>query len=168
MQDRANRLHQFTRHSPLIIHCLLSRRMRLTLSARQSTMQLNFLLTMLFAIFARAAILPRDQLPLFDLPALSNVDTLDICPELEVTCVLDGDWRHPVGRLGKKRESPLISWWTHQHLDLTSKGISADPSAFCRKGLRCNQCYEEGNTRECNRQFVECGRSCEAYGPIPF
>jgi hypothetical protein len=131
-------------------------------------MQLNFLLTMLFAVFVRAAILPRDQLPLSDLPAVSNVDTLDICPELEVTCVLDGDWRHPVGRLGKKRESLPISIWTHQDLDPTSKGISADLPAFCRKGLRCNQCYEEGNTRECNRQFVECGRSCEAYGPIPF
>jgi hypothetical protein len=31
--------------------------------------------------------------------------TLDICPELNVKCVIDGDWRHPVGALGKKRES---------------------------------------------------------------
>ena len=26
------------------------------------------------------------------------------CPELKVNCVLDGDWRNPVGTLGKKRK----------------------------------------------------------------
>jgi hypothetical protein len=30
---------------------------------------------------------------------------LDICPKLTVKCVIDGDWRHPVGKLGDKRES---------------------------------------------------------------
>jgi len=29
---------------------------------------------------------------------------LDICPQLKVNCVLNGEWRHPVGTLGKKRE----------------------------------------------------------------
>ena len=28
---------------------------------------------------------------------------LDICPRFAVKCVIDGDWRHPVGELGKKR-----------------------------------------------------------------
>lgn len=32
---------------------------------------------------------------------------LEICPQLKVNCVLDGDWRHPVGTLGKKRQSRL-------------------------------------------------------------
>ncbi len=30
---------------------------------------------------------------------------LDICPSLKVNCVIDGDWRHPVGTLGSKRGS---------------------------------------------------------------
>ena len=31
----------------------------------------------------------------------------DPCPEFTVKCVLDGDWRHPVGDIGKKRECIL-------------------------------------------------------------
>lgn len=31
------------------------------------------------------------------------------CPELNVKCVLDGDWRNPVGNLGPKRESVNIT-----------------------------------------------------------
>lgn len=38
------------------------------------------------------------------------------CPELSVNCVLDGDWRNPVGTLGKKRTSctchpPPLTWF---------------------------------------------------------
>jgi hypothetical protein len=32
-----------------------------------------------------------------------------ICPDLTVRCVLDGNWARPVGYLGKKRESALLS-----------------------------------------------------------
>lgn len=31
------------------------------------------------------------------------------CPQFNVKCVLDGDWRHPVGELGPKRASCLLS-----------------------------------------------------------
>lgn len=31
------------------------------------------------------------------------------CPQFNVKCVLDGDWRHPVGELGPKRASRLLS-----------------------------------------------------------
>ncbi|WVW79117.1 hypothetical protein I302_101082 [Kwoniella bestiolae CBS 10118] len=65
-----------------------------------------------------------------------------ICPDFEVRCVKDGDWRNPIGRIGSK--------------------------PFCREGIRCNQCEEHKNTRECNRTFKECEGECEAYGPIPF
>ncbi|WVF67188.1 hypothetical protein IAT40_001935 [Kwoniella sp. CBS 6097] len=66
-----------------------------------------------------------------------------VCPDFDVRCVKDGDWRHPIGKLG--------------------------PKPFCREGIRCNQCEESKNTRECNRMFrKECEGECEAYGPIPF
>lgn len=29
--------------------------------------------------------------------------SLDICPQLSVRCVADGDWMHPIGYLGKRR-----------------------------------------------------------------
>jgi hypothetical protein len=38
----------------------------------------------------------------------SDRTVLDICPELNVKCVVDGDWRHPIGYLGKKRMSKTI------------------------------------------------------------
>ena len=50
---------------------------------------------------------------------------VDICPQLNVKCVKDGDWKHPVGDLGKKRES---------------ESDYAHAAAFCREGIRCNQC----------------------------
>ncbi|WRT68849.1 uncharacterized protein IL334_005830 [Kwoniella shivajii] len=79
-------------------------------------------------------------------PAQSDVESNifdGICPNFDVRCVKDGDWRNPVGKLGSK--------------------------PFCRKGIRCNQCEESKNTRECNRTFrVECEGDCQAYGPIPF
>jgi hypothetical protein len=31
------------------------------------------------------------------------------CPELNVNCVLDGDWKNPVGSLGKKRKSLIYT-----------------------------------------------------------
>ena len=39
-------------------------------------------------------------------PLLPGQQTaLDICPNLKVTCVLDADWKHPIGSLGPKRAS---------------------------------------------------------------
>ena len=96
-------------------------------------------------------------------PDLTLVDSLWGCPTTwTIRCVLDGDWRNPVGNIGVKE--------------------------FCRVGIRCNQCDEKKNTfvdalrrivlrakfasrfsRECNMTFpAECKGECEAYSPIPF
>ncbi|WVQ94784.1 hypothetical protein IAU59_001866 [Kwoniella sp. CBS 9459] len=88
-----------------------------------------------------------DQVTFLDHDYVDNALKLDaltkgVCPNFDVRCVKDGDWRHPVGKLGSK--------------------------PFCREGIRCNQCEETKNTRECNRTFKECEGECEAYGPIPF
>lgn len=129
------------------------------------------------------------------LPAEGSDTTMGICPAFEVKCVLDRDWRHPVGYLGKRRKLDGIEWigWendinqpplpfclylTHPHppslpcphrFRVSMKRARALTLAFCRVGLRCNQCEEERNTRECNRMFrEECKGRCEAYGPVPF
>lgn len=57
----------------------------------------RFFFTTILAVTASAAVLPdawQDQ---------SQELTFNICPELSVKCVLDGDWRHPIGYLGKRR-----------------------------------------------------------------
>lgn len=95
-------------------------------------MQIHLLFLALFAAITHAAILPFTQIPLTEPPT-----QLDICPELEVTCVLDGDWRHPVGKLGKKRESSsMIS-----RIKLTVKlsvGKVSDAINVMRKEIRGN------------------------------
>ena len=120
-----------------------------------------------------------------DVPRIQNF--LDICPNLKVNCVLDGDWRHPVGSLGTRREYLKLELSANQLGRLASFVIAFLVSAalllrmsvsrvlilitlaFCRSGIRCNQCEEMRNTHECNRSFREaCAGSCEAYGPIPF
>lgn len=54
-------------------------------------------------------------------PDLTLVDSLWGCPTTwTIRCVLDGDWRNPVGNIGVK--------------------------PFCRVGIRCNQCDEKKNT----------------------
>lgn len=102
---------------------------------------------------------------------LDGVDqtTLDICPELNVKCVIDGDWRHPVGELGKKRESLWYGAMPYGPESIAELLMRETSLAFCRSGIRCNQCDELKNTHECNRSFrAECHGECEAYGPIPF
>jgi len=51
---------------------------------------------------------------------------LDICPKLKVNCVLDGDWRHPVGSLGTKRESSVSIIGLLKALGLAFEGCSTD------------------------------------------
>ncbi|WWC73304.1 uncharacterized protein I206_107271 [Kwoniella pini CBS 10737] len=79
--------------------------------------------------------------PIDNPSSLSQETFKGICPNFDVRCVKDGNWRNPIGKLGSK--------------------------PFCREGLRCNQCEESRNTRECNRTFKECEGECQAYGPIP-
>ena len=43
--------------------------------------------------------------------------TLNICPELSVRCVAEGDWRNPIGYLGKRRMFQPISPRLHQLID---------------------------------------------------
>lgn len=60
-------------------------------------MLVRFVITVVAAIGATAASLPnawQDQ---------TSQTTLNICPELSVKCVVDGDWRNPIGYLGKRR-----------------------------------------------------------------
>jgi hypothetical protein len=107
------------------------------------------------------ALLVPQQAP--DQLSLGQPETVvGICPSFKVNCVLDDDWRRPIGSIGKKRV----------YLPTAGKSTmsSADGrQAFCRVGLRCNQCEENVNSRECNVLFrKECGRMCKAYGPIPF
>jgi hypothetical protein len=37
-------------------------------------------------------------------PQFPQQVTLNICPQLSVRCVTEGDWLHPIGYLGKRRE----------------------------------------------------------------
>ncbi|CAE6474892.1 hypothetical protein ACGC1H_006227 [Rhizoctonia solani] len=69
--------------------------------------------------------------------------TFDLCPQLTIRCVKDGDWpKGIVGDIGKKD--------------------------FCWHWPRCNQCDIAANTDECNLTFPECENACDAFAPIPF
>ncbi|ORY29127.1 hypothetical protein BCR39DRAFT_177579 [Naematelia encephala] len=80
-----------------------------------------------FTLLTHAVVLPTTT-TLPQRPLIQNLP--NICPALSVSCVKDGDWRHPIGSLGSK--------------------------PFCRQGIRCNQCEGHKNTRECNRTFEAC------------
>jgi hypothetical protein len=47
----------------------------------------------------------NEALPAAEQPSAQT--PLNICPELSVRCVADGDWRNPIGTLGKRRMSSL-------------------------------------------------------------
>jgi hypothetical protein len=34
----------------------------------------------------------------------SSQTALNVCPQLSVKCVAEGDWMHPIGHLGKRRK----------------------------------------------------------------
>lgn len=74
------------------------------------------LLTLAFALLVTSAI--AATLPSYASMPQSFADAsngqqqqvaFDICPELNVRCVVDGDWRHPIGYLGKRRECEPIT-----------------------------------------------------------
>jgi hypothetical protein len=69
---------------------------RVPILTRNHIMLARLFLSALLAITASAIVLPdawKDQ---------SQQVTTNICPELSVKCVLDGDWRNPIGYLGKR------------------------------------------------------------------
>ena len=69
---------------------------------------------------------------------------LDVCPKFTVRCVKDGDWAHPVGELEKKRAPHLPHPLMHSRRAWRSGLIYA--VAFCREGIRCNQCDIKRNS----------------------
>jgi hypothetical protein len=52
-------------------------------------------------ITVRSSPIPANE----DLSMHSSSQTaLNVCPQLSVKCVAEGDWMHPIGHLGKRRK----------------------------------------------------------------
>jgi hypothetical protein len=72
----------------------------LVLHGHCTTMLARFLCLVLAVTTATAATIPLDLID----EHVSDQTTLNICPQLSVRCVAEGDWMHPIGYLGKRRK----------------------------------------------------------------
>ena len=55
---------------------------------------------------------------------------LGVCPKLKVNCVLEGDWRHPVGSLGNRRGSDCVGVPTFGWTDRKPRSQPSASRAF--------------------------------------
>ena len=95
-----------------------------------ATMQLALRALAILSLCLGITAIPTNQLPFNSADLASSVlppadlaadSSLWGCPTTwTIRCVIDGDWRNPVGNIGVKE--------------------------FCRVGIRCNQCDEKKNT----------------------